>query len=107
MGQNFRPFPTYETATTRYFYHGRTETVRSCTREALELAKAAEEAGNAAGDLKPLLDRAVARHDHLMDLGKRGLGCDRHLLGIAVAAEEEEGDSSLPEIFTDPAFEKR
>ena len=107
MDQNFRPFPTYETATTRYFYHGRTETVRSCTREALELAKAAEEAGNAAGDLKPLLDRAVARHDHLMDLGKHGLGCDRHLLGLSVAAALDEDDDTLPDIFTDPAFVKR
>ena len=57
--------------------------------------------------LRPLLDAAVARHDHLMDLCKRGLGCDRHLLGIAVAAEEEDSEASLPEIFTDPAFEKR
>ena len=32
--------PTYETATTRHFYHGRTETVRSCTDEAIALAKA-------------------------------------------------------------------
>ena len=32
--------PTYETATTRHFYHGRTETVRSCTDEAITLAKA-------------------------------------------------------------------
>ena len=35
----FRALPTYETATTRQFYHGRTETVRSCTMETLELAK--------------------------------------------------------------------
>jgi len=31
-----RPAPTYETASTRKFYHGRTETVRSCTVEAVE-----------------------------------------------------------------------
>lgn len=30
----FRFAPTYETATTRRFYHARTETVRSCTSEA-------------------------------------------------------------------------
>ena len=38
----FRCIPTYETATTRQHYHGRTATVRSCTQEALELAKALE-----------------------------------------------------------------
>lgn len=27
---------TYETATTRHYYNGRTETVRSCTEEALK-----------------------------------------------------------------------
>ena len=66
--------------------------------------------GGGSGDLRPLLYAAVGRHDHLMDLCKRGLGCDRHLLGIAVAASEEdedEDDSTLPEIFTDPAFVKR
>ena len=38
-----RPLPTYETATTRHFYHGRTETVRSCTEEATNFAKALDE----------------------------------------------------------------
>jgi len=35
----YRPAPTYETATTRKFYHGRTETVKACTNEALLFAK--------------------------------------------------------------------
>lgn len=34
-----KPAPTYETATTRKFYKGRTETVRSCTNEAIMFAK--------------------------------------------------------------------
>ncbi|PSN42557.1 Peroxisomal carnitine O-octanoyltransferase [Blattella germanica] len=34
------PAPVYETATTREFYHGRTETVRSCTPEVVEFVKA-------------------------------------------------------------------
>ena len=38
-----RALPTYETATTRHFYHGRTETVRSCTEEAIKFAKALDE----------------------------------------------------------------
>lgn len=29
-----KPAPTYETAATRRFFHGRTETMRSCTEEA-------------------------------------------------------------------------
>ena len=38
--KHFSPLATYETATTRQFYHGRTETMRSCTMAATELARA-------------------------------------------------------------------
>jgi carnitine O-octanoyltransferase len=106
-----RPFPTYETATTRYFYHGRTETVRSCTQEALNLAKIVVEINSSDNDivgrrkLKILFNAAAARHNHLMDLGKKGMGCDRHLLGLVIAATEEGAD--MPEIFADPAYTKR
>ena len=32
--------PTYETGTTRLFWHGRTETLRTCTTEVAEFCKA-------------------------------------------------------------------
>ena len=35
-----RPAPVYETATTRLFYHGRTETLRACTTESVEFCRA-------------------------------------------------------------------
>ena len=35
-----RPGAAYETATLRQFYHGRTETMRSCTPEAIDWCKA-------------------------------------------------------------------
>ena len=34
-----KPAPTYETATLRQYYHGRTETVRSCTEEAMAFVR--------------------------------------------------------------------
>jgi carnitine O-acetyltransferase len=34
-----RPCPTYESASTRLFLHGRTETVRSCSIESLAFTK--------------------------------------------------------------------
>ena len=43
MDSMIRALPTYETATTRHFYHGRTETVRSCTEEAINFTKALDE----------------------------------------------------------------
>ncbi len=36
----FRPAPTYETASIRKYYHGRTETVRTCTTEVINWCKA-------------------------------------------------------------------
>ena len=35
-----RPAPVYETATTRLFYHGRTETLRACTTESVQFCRA-------------------------------------------------------------------
>lgn len=35
-----RGVPTYETAVTRQFYHGRTETLRSCTTETIDMCRA-------------------------------------------------------------------
>ncbi|WP_411026908.1 choline/carnitine O-acyltransferase, partial [Salmonella sp. s55044] len=35
-----KPAPCYETATTRKYYHGRTETIRSTTKEAVDWCKA-------------------------------------------------------------------
>ena len=34
-----RPTATYESASTQEFYHGRTDTIRSCTNEALAFVK--------------------------------------------------------------------
>ena len=45
---------TYETATTRQFYHGRTETVRSCTQEAMDFAIAINKETNDKNELKNL-----------------------------------------------------
>lgn len=37
---SLRPGSCYETAMTRMFYHGRTETMRPCTQEAVNWCKA-------------------------------------------------------------------
>ena len=69
------------------------------------MAKRIVEFGCDDAGLKPLLDAAVARHNHLMDLGKKAMGCDRHLLGLKIASLENGID--MPDIFTDPAYVKR
>ena len=127
-----KPAPTYETATTRSFYHGRTETVRSCTVEAIEwcknmvnknkstrlpvrflnysifyICKSSKTKINSFKDkeLLELFKKACKKHDKLMNEAKENRGCDRHLLGLMLISKEL--NLSLPEIYTDAAWTKR
>ena len=64
--------PTYETATTRQFYNGRTETVRSCTKEAIEFAKALDVGDKNPNEVRALFMTAINKHLHLMEQCKGG-----------------------------------
>lgn len=97
-----KALPTYETATTRQFYHGRTETVRSCTQEALEFAKALTLDEMDHKEQRERLKIAIAKQCSLMEQCKRGQGCDRHLLGLKLMALESELE--LPKLFLDPSY---
>ena len=104
-----RPAPTYETATTRAFYHGRTETVRSCSLEAVEWCKEMcnQDSSSRLNQRKmlELFKRACDRHESLMNEAKNSFGCDRHLLGLMLTSKEL--NLGLHEIFTDDAWKKR
>ena len=56
-----RGLATYETATTRQFYHGRTETVRSCTKEAMAFAEALVAGDNGDEELRHLFMAAIEK----------------------------------------------
>uniref|UniRef100_A0A8C7GVR2 Peroxisomal carnitine O-octanoyltransferase n=1 Tax=Oncorhynchus kisutch TaxID=8019 RepID=A0A8C7GVR2_ONCKI len=96
----------YETAMTRRFYHGRTETMRPCTLEAqnwchtmlLPAASVSAEAKR-----KALL-LAFNKHNKLMAEAQNGKGFDRHLLGLYLIAKEE--GLPMPDLFTDPLYSK-
>ncbi|XP_007896339.1 LOW QUALITY PROTEIN: peroxisomal carnitine O-octanoyltransferase [Callorhinchus milii] len=97
-----RPGVCYETATTRRFYHGRTETMRPCTMEAVEWCK-----GMLDPDVPPekrleLFMKAVGKHHELMTEAQVGKGFDRHLLGLLQIAKEE--GLPVPELYTDIGF---
>ena len=66
---------TYESASTKHFHHGRTETIRSVSAESVAFSRA-DAAGPAAADS---LRKAVAKHVQRAKLCKDGLGIDRHL----------------------------
>ncbi|KAK3912117.1 Peroxisomal carnitine O-octanoyltransferase [Frankliniella fusca] len=96
--------PCYETATTRAFFNGRTETLRPCTTQLVEWIRAMLEKGINAEEKVRLLRIAAQRHDDLMKEAREGYGCDRHLFGLYCIAEENQ--MPLPSIFKDPSYVK-
>ncbi|NXI44822.1 OCTC octanoyltransferase, partial [Galbula dea] len=97
-----RPGCCYETAMTRRFYHGRTETVRPCTVEAVEWCKAMLDPAAANPQRLQLMHKAFAKHNKMRKDCENGKGFDRHLLGLLLLAQEQ--GLPVPELYTDPAF---
>ncbi|XP_076135945.1 peroxisomal carnitine O-octanoyltransferase [Alosa pseudoharengus] len=94
----------YETATTRRFYHGRTETMRPCTTEAQSWCRIMLDPTASAETKRTGLQKAANKHNKLMTEAQNGKGIDRHLLGLSLIAKEE--GLPVPELFTDPVFAK-
>lgn len=94
---------TYESASTAAFKHGRTETVRSCTNEAVSFVKAMTNSSASAAEKAQALRAAVKKHSELTKNGVMGQGFDRHLFGLRKMAELEGGP--VPKLFTLPAHD--
>lgn len=101
---NRKPGCCYETAMTRKFYHGRTETMRPCTTEALNWCKAMMEPTCDVGAKRKAMLLAFEKHNKLMAEAQEGTGFDRHLLGLYLVAREE--GLPTPELFLDPLYAK-
>ena len=95
---------TYETAQTRQFYHGRTETCRSLSAESLEWTKAMTTDAPAQTKLN-LLRKAIDSHKKYMSEAVAGKGIDRHMLGLRLVAGEDK-TIKMPEIFTDQVYKE-
>lgn len=72
---------TYEAATTRRFYKGRTEAIRVVTNESDAWVRSMDEQGVSTEEKKRLFDLATKKHVELAKSGGLGQGVDRHLLG--------------------------
>ena len=92
---------TYEASSTRGFLHGRTETIRSCTVEAQALVAKMQDPSATDADRRAALATAAAQHQRLAREAGRGLGVDRHLLGLRML--QREGEPELP-VLADPAY---
>ncbi|XP_054903584.1 peroxisomal carnitine O-octanoyltransferase isoform X3 [Poeciliopsis prolifica] len=99
-----KPGSCYETATTRKFYHGRTETMRPCTREAVTWCKAMMDPACDVNGQRTAMLSAFNKHNKLMSEAQDGNGFDRHLLGLYLIAKEE--GRPTPELFSDPLYSR-
>ena len=90
---------TYESAATVGFKHGRTETVRSCTRESDAFCRAFTTPNTTRAAREEAMRKACARHAELAKAGVMGKGWDRHMFALAALAAP-----NVPPLFADPVY---
>eukprot|EP00667_Euglena_gracilis_P004438 EG_transcript_4462 len=81
--------PTYESCSTRGFFHGRTETIRSATTEAQQFALAMLDSSTTAEARWGLFQAAAAKHSRLAREAAQGQGVDRHLMMLKILGKQE------------------
>ena len=86
----FFKVPTYETAATRQYFDSRTETIRSCSNEMVQFCQTMQAFPKDKEKQLRQLITAMEKHGRLMLEASNGQGIDRHLLGLAVMAIEND-----------------
>uniref|UniRef100_A0A7S4NT03 Choline/carnitine acyltransferase domain-containing protein n=1 Tax=Paramoeba aestuarina TaxID=180227 RepID=A0A7S4NT03_9EUKA len=96
----------YESASTRGFLHGRTETIRVSSLESKKFVEAVCSGPNSltASKNEHLLRDALAKQSKTTRDCTNGLGVDRHLLGMKLLHLEKNPSAPLPSLYTDPSF---
>uniref|UniRef100_A0AAQ5ZGB5 Carnitine O-palmitoyltransferase 1, muscle isoform n=1 Tax=Amphiprion ocellaris TaxID=80972 RepID=A0AAQ5ZGB5_AMPOC len=90
---------TYESSMTRMFRDGRTETVRSCTSEAVEFVRAMEDNAQRFA----LFRKAADKHQNMYRLAMTGSGIDRHLFCLYIVSKYLGVDSPfLKKVLSEP-----
>ncbi|KAJ6620571.1 acyltransferase ChoActase/COT/CPT [Mycena sp. CBHHK59/15] len=92
---------TYEAASTRRFFKGRTEAIRVVTAESDAWAASMDDPSIGQEERKRLFGAAVTRHVGLAKTAGMGQGVDRHLFGLKKLLKEGE---ETPALFSDPLF---
>ncbi|KAF9932579.1 Carnitine O-acetyltransferase mitochondrial [Linnemannia zychae] len=92
---------TYESAATRKYRHGRTETARSCSIESKAFCEAMDNPDMSLKQRAAACRAAVARHAQYTAWAVDGQAIDRHLLGLRLIRKPEE---EVPAMFQDPVF---
>ncbi|XP_055676749.1 peroxisomal carnitine O-octanoyltransferase [Lutzomyia longipalpis] len=96
--------PTYETALMRNYYKGRTETVRSCSEDAVKWIKCMVDAEVSIPTKAKLFRIAAKRQTQLMNDARSGRGIDRHLFALWCIAYEN--GFEIPKLYDDPLYSR-
>ena len=98
---NGRSRPTYESAATRKFQQGRTETCRSVSDESVTFCDAMADPGVSGEECARLFREALKAHVQYITDASDGRGVDRHLFGLKKCLADGE---EMPEVYKDPAY---
>jgi carnitine O-acetyltransferase len=93
--------PTYESAATRRFQQGRTETCRSVSDEAVAFCIAMADSDIDQKTTTDLFRKALNAHVEYITAATDGKGVDRHLFGLKKLLGPND---EMPAIFKDPAY---
>ncbi len=93
--------PTYESAATRKYQLGRTETTRTVSDESVAFCDAMADPSISREETERLFRDAVKAHVQYTADASDGYGVDRHLFGLKKLIQEGE---EVPELFKDPAY---
>ncbi|KAG6016941.1 hypothetical protein E4U43_002684 [Claviceps pusilla] len=93
--------PTYESATTRRFQLGRTETCRTVSDESVAWCASMSNSTHNNKTKVELFRKAIDAHLEYISAASDGKGVDRHLFGLKKLIQQGE---EIPAIFKDSAF---
>jgi carnitine O-acetyltransferase len=93
--------PTYESASTRRFQQGRTETCRSVSEASVAWCNAMADPSADSQTRESLFRKAINSHLEYISAASNGKGVDRHLFGLRRLLGP---DQEVPAIYRDPAY---
>ena len=96
-----KQLPTYEAASTRRFFKGRTETGRSVSVESAKFVSDWENPEVSDAQRIASLRSSAKAHSNYLKMASSGHGVDRHFFGLKNMLQPDE---SVPELFKDPLF---
>ena len=100
-----RPGVTYESCQTRKYLLGRTEVIRSCSKESTDWVRAMDDQKSSDKEREALFRKAATRHIQYSAWAADGQGVDRHMFGLKKLIREREGEE-VPEVFREEVHGK-